>query len=84
MITVHGLAARGIAKAHNLITVQEAIDYLTDDRSHGDEVLANIAARLARENWPGRTPKGNRAAAVKFIRDCSIMSTAIMGYLEGK
>jgi hypothetical protein len=62
--------AEAVAEAHGLDTLPEAIDYLTDDRSHGDELIAEIAARLVRERWAGRPPKGNRATAVEFIVEC--------------
>ncbi|MGA2361635.1 MAG: hypothetical protein ABSG73_04160 [Candidatus Aminicenantales bacterium] len=62
--------AEAVAEAHGLDTLPEAIDYLTDDRSHGDELIAGIAARLARERWAGRPPKGNREIAVEFIIEC--------------
>ncbi|MGA2363655.1 MAG: hypothetical protein ABSG73_14520 [Candidatus Aminicenantales bacterium] len=62
--------AEAVAEAHGLDSLPEAVDYLTDDRSHGDEVIAGIAARIARERWAGQPPKGNRKMAVEFIIEC--------------
>ena len=61
--------AEAVANAYHLNSLPEAIDYLKDDRSHGDEAMAEIAARLARERWAGRPPEGDREAAVLFIME---------------
>ena len=37
--------AKGIAEAHDLKTVEQARDYLIDDRSHGDEYVAHEAGQ---------------------------------------
>lgn len=37
--------ARDIADAHDLKTVEQARDYLIDDRSHGDEYVAHEAGQ---------------------------------------
>jgi hypothetical protein len=71
--------AEAVAEARGLDTLPEAVDYLTDDRSHGDELVAGVAARIARERWGVRPPKGNRKTAVEFIVECQDLANSESG-----
>jgi hypothetical protein len=38
--------ALAMMDAHDICTAEEALDYLADDRSHGDEYVSSIALEL--------------------------------------
>ena len=79
---VHLTAARAAVEAHGLDTGLQALDWLADDRSHGDEWAAGAAAEIARERWGGDVPAGDREAAVAFVAEVFERASALMAFGE--
>jgi len=83
---IHTFAARGLSEAHDINSIQEAIDYAMDDRSHGDEAFAIAARELAVEKFGAVSgpvvPTGGREAAVEFLAEAFARATAMMAVDE--
>lgn len=86
---IHKVAAEALVKAHDINTIPEAVDFLMDDRSHGDELTAIVAAEVALEKYGATSgpsvPAGSREEAAAFIAEVFSRGTArLTGQEDGK